>query len=177
MALLGWTLASLDNLRQGRFELAPAGFAHLGRGARLWLVLLLYGLLLVVIAAVIFVPGILLIVAAGGAAGGAAAAGILLTGVAALVFFVLSLLFALIQPLVYVQTDRGGVGGGLDLRAILHAVRTRFLQTMLAALVMYVGSLIGSLGAILCFVGLIFTVPYGYAVVAGVLYVYEQQRA
>ena len=168
--LLGWTLASLDNLRADRYELAPANFSHLGRGAALFFVLLVYGFLLVAVAAVVFVPGIILIVA------GDAAAGIVLTGISALVFFLLTLLYGLIQPAIYLQTASRGFGGGLDLGVVMATLRTGFVKTLLAALLMYVGSLIGSLGFGLCLVGAIFTVPYGYAVVAGVLRVYEQQQ-
>ncbi|HEX6548391.1 MAG TPA: DUF4013 domain-containing protein [Candidatus Dormibacteraeota bacterium] len=175
MNLLGWTLSSLDNLRADRYELADANFSHLGRGARLFLVQLVYAALLFLVAAVIFVPGIALLVSAGGSAGGAAAVGILLTSVSALVFFLLTLLYALVQPVIYLRTDRFGVGGGLDFGAIARTLGDGFVKTLLAALLMYVGGMIGGLGIIACFVGLVFTIPYGYAVVAGVLRVYEQQ--
>src|SRR5205807_9825887 len=49
IALLGWLLATVDNYRAGRRELAPAGF-HLERGIALWAVLLVYVI-------VLFIPG------------------------------------------------------------------------------------------------------------------------
>ena len=57
IALAGWLLGTLDNLREGRQELAPAGF-HLGRGAGLFFVFLIYGFVLAI-------PGIILGVAGG----------------------------------------------------------------------------------------------------------------
>jgi len=52
IALLGWLMVTVDNLRAGRQELAPAGF-HLGRGIALFGVELIYGIALFII------PGIL----------------------------------------------------------------------------------------------------------------------
>jgi hypothetical protein len=171
--LLGWTLASLDNLRAGRVELAPAGLSHVGRGGRLFLVLLLYGLVLAVVAAVFYVPGVALTIAdprSGGAVLGSA-----LTAIGGLVVFLLSLGFAWIQPILYLRADRGGMGAALDFSAVLADLQAQPFRTLLAALLMYVGSLIGAVGFLLCLVGAVFTVPYGYAMVAGVLRVYEQQ--
>ena len=173
MNLLGWTLASLDNLRDGRYELAPANFSHLGRGARLFLVQLVYGLLIGVVAAVFYIPG--LILTANGNSGGAAGLGVLLTAVGSLAIFIASLGYAFLQPVIYLRTDRGGVGAGLDFGAVLTAVQAQPLKTLLAALLIYVGSLLGSLGFLVCLVGALFTVPYGYAIVSAVLRVYEQQ--
>jgi hypothetical protein len=172
--LLGWTLASLDNLRAGRQELAPANFSHLGRGASLFVVMLVYGLVIVIVAALFYVPGLTL-VATTQANGGGAAAGLVLVSVGGLVIFLVSLGYAWLQPIIYLRTDRGGFGAGLDFAAVLAMLRADPLKTLLAALLMYVGGLIGSLGAVVCLVGLVFTIPYGYAIVAGVLRVYEQQ--
>ena len=174
MNLLGWTLASLDNLRAGRQELAPANFSHLSRGASLFVVLLVYGLGIGVVAAIFYVPGIILV--AGSQGGGAGAGvGVLLVSLGGLAIFVVSLAYAWLQPVIYLRTDGGGFGSGLDLGAVIAALRRQPLKTLLAALLMYVGGLIGSLGFVLCLVGLVFTIPYGYAIVAGVLRVYEQQ--
>jgi hypothetical protein len=176
MNLLGWTLASLDNLRAGRAELGAGNFSHIGRGAPLFVVVLLYGLLIGVIAAVFYVPGIALTVASQNG-GGSAAVGSLLTAFGGLVVFVASLGLAWIQPIVYLRTDRHGIGAGLDLPNVIGELRAQPMKTLLAALLMYVGSLIGGIGFFLCLVGAAFTVPFGYAIVAGVLRVYEQQAS
>lgn len=173
MNLLGWTLASLDNLRAGRYELGAGNFSHLGRGARLFLVLLIYGLMVGVVAAVFYGPGVALTVLNPNS--GVAALGGLLTGVGGLIVFVATLGLAWIQPIVYLRTDRAGIGAGLDLPGVVADLRAQPMKALLAALLLYVGSLIGGVGLFVCLVGAAFTVPYGYAIVAGVLRVYEQQ--
>jgi hypothetical protein len=178
MNLLGWTLNALDNLRGGRLELPPANFSHLGRGVNLFLVLLVYGVAIACVLAVVY-GGALAFDAAAASSNstGLAAVGALLFGLAGLVALVVTLAFGLVQPVLYLRTDRLGFGGGLDVRSIVATVRAHFVKVLLAALLMYVGGFIGSLGALLCFVGVIFTAPYGYAIMAGVLRVFEQQLA
>jgi hypothetical protein len=178
MNTLGWTLNALDNLRAGRQELPPGNFSHLGRGVNLFVVLFVYGVAIAIVAIALYASGIVL----SGVASNANNPG--LTPVAALIFFiagafvfVAGLGLALIQPLLFLQTDRRGVGGGLDFGAVVDTLRAHFVKVLLAALLMYVGSFIGGLGIFLCFVGVIFTAPYGYAIMAGVLRVFEQQLA
>ena len=57
MVLLGWMLAALDNLRAGRQELPEAGFSYIGRGLRLFVVQLVYGLVIGVLASVVLLIG------------------------------------------------------------------------------------------------------------------------
>src|SRR5258708_17778623 len=51
---LGWMLAIVDNYRSGRTDLPPAGFPYIGRGATLFLVVLVYALIIGTIFAVPF---------------------------------------------------------------------------------------------------------------------------
>src|ERR1700694_4469956 len=46
IAILGWTMALLDNYRRGQVELPPPGFQYLGRGVNLLVVFLVYSLLI-----------------------------------------------------------------------------------------------------------------------------------
>src|SRR5581483_10251686 len=85
MALFGWMLAALDNLRAGRQELPPAGFSFIGRGVNLFVVYLVYVLALVVVLGVLF--AIAIVVASASSNNGSGAAG----GVAIL-FFLLAYL-------------------------------------------------------------------------------------
>src|SRR3977135_1197102 len=57
IALAGWLLICLDNIRAGRQELAPAGF-HLGKGISLFGVVLIYAIVLAI-------PGIILAILGG----------------------------------------------------------------------------------------------------------------
>jgi len=49
--------------------------------------------------------------------------------------------------------------------------------TVIAALLIWVASIIGSLGVIVCCVGLLFTIPYSVAIQAGIVTWYEQAHA
>src|SRR5258708_31635978 len=51
---LGWMLSIVDNYRSGRTDLPPAGFQYIGRGATLFLVVLVYALIIGAIFAVPF---------------------------------------------------------------------------------------------------------------------------
>src|SRR6267378_1128290 len=55
---LGWMLATLDRLRAGEEKLAPVSLGYLGRGLRLFVVNLVYGLAIAFITAVIYVPAV-----------------------------------------------------------------------------------------------------------------------
>lgn len=147
MNLLGWTLRSLDNLRAERFELADANLSHIGRGARLFVVLLGCGL---VFAAVT------------GAMSALTVHALALAGVAGLVITLTGLAQAAVQPPIW-------------LRLAPSVAAARPVETAGAAALLWSGVLIGSLGVLVCGVGEVLTVPYGFAVIAGVLRVYELQ--
>ena len=57
---IGWMLATLDRLRAGEQTLAPANLSYIGRGLRVFVVNLLYGLAVVLVAAAIYVPALLI---------------------------------------------------------------------------------------------------------------------
>lgn len=169
--LLGWMLAALDNLRAGRPELPPAGFHYIGRGLNLFVVFLVYGLVLGVTFGILFGVG-LGITAGNDGQGNAIGVPLILLAYALLLLGVL--VWYLFTPAVIVATERGGIAGGLNLPRLIAMVGADVngaLQHGLFALVAY---LIGGLGAIACFIGQIFTAPYGYAVLAGVVHHYEQ---
>jgi Protein of unknown function (DUF4013) len=169
--LLGWMLAALDNLRAGRPELPPAGFQYIGRGLNLFVVFLVYGLVLGVTFGILFGVG-LGITAGNDGQGNAVGVPLILLAYALLLLGVL--VWYLFTPAVIVATERGGIAGGLNLPRLIAMVGADVngaLQHGLFALVAY---LIGGLGAIACFIGQIFTAPYGYAVLAGVVHHYEQ---
>jgi hypothetical protein len=107
MVLYGWYLAARDNLRAGWRVLPRAGFEHLERGARPWLVGLVYG--------ICTVPVYILL-------GGGLVVGIverLWVAVAAIVFLLVlywlgvALLFGFLSAAMFDVTDAGGIGAGL----------------------------------------------------------------
>ena len=171
MNLLGWMLTALDNLRGGRAELPPPGFHYIGRGVNLFVVTLIYGVLIGLTFGILFGVGLGISV---GTDGRASAIGVPLILLAYTLALLGALAWYLFLPAVIVATERAGISGGLNvpsLAAMIGADVNAALQHGLFALIAY---LIGGLGVILCFVGLIFTTPYGYAVLAGVVNHYEQ---
>jgi hypothetical protein len=160
IALAGWMVITIDNFRAGRKELAPAGF-HLERGLAIFLVYVIYSI-------VFAIPGGIL------SGSGAAADNNGLTGLGNLVGFVLHLLLYFLTPAIILFTYREGFNGGFNINGIWQMAMSNTSNSVLAALMMFVASLVGGVGVILCCVGLIFTVPYGIAVNAGVVTWYEK---
>jgi hypothetical protein len=177
IVLLGWTLTALDNLRAGRYELPEAGFSYIGRGFSLWVVELVYGLVLALIFLVVLLVGGGL-TAAGNSSGGSpalSALGGLIVGVGYLAALAIAVCLALLRPVIILRTDLGGIGGGLNVAEVIGDARRLLGPTLLAGLLTYVALLIAGAGIILCGIGIILTVAYGYSVVAGVVRYYEQQ--
>ena len=174
IAIFGWMYATLDNLRAGRSVLADAGFPQLARGARLFVVQLAYVAVSVVLVLLTLVPALL--VATGRSAGGALVAlPLVLLGQALMLAYQLAF-YVIFVPII-LAVDRGGVGAGLDLPALWRAIRPRLPDTLLAGLMTVVALLLGSLGVFLCVIGIIFTIPYGYAILAAVVHGYERDSA
>ena len=171
LVLVGWMLAALDNLRAGHPVLPDAGFSYIGRGLNLVVVYIAYGVALVLLFGVLFGAGIAI---AGNAQDGAALLGVVLILLSYAVVLVGGLGLSLVTPAIIVATERGGIGGGLDLRAVVRLVSADVEEALRAGLFALVASLIGALGAIACLVGQYFTTPYGYAVLAGVVHHYER---
>lgn len=176
ICLLGWMLAALDNLRAGRQELPPYGFQYLGRGINLFVVVLVYAIVLLVVLGVFFAVGFGLAAAGANANNGAAGALgtlVILLGYAVLLVGGLALYF--LFPPIVVQTERGGIGAGLNVPEILNVARRGGSISLLAGLMTILAYIIGSIGSVLCGIGVILTTAYGYAMLAAVVRVYEQQ--
>jgi Protein of unknown function (DUF4013) len=171
LVLVGWMLAALDNLRAGHPVLPDAGFSYIGRGVNLFVVYIVYGVALVLVFGVVFGAGIAI---AANTQGGAGALGVLLILLSYAIVLIAALGLSLMTPAVIVATERGGIGGGLNLPAVVRLVSADVEEALRAGLFALVASLIGGLGAIACLVGQYFTTPYGYAVLAGVVHYYER---
>jgi hypothetical protein len=160
IAAAGWMMMTIDNYRAGRRELPPAGF-HLSRGAGIFFVYLIYSIVLAI-------PGGLL----GGMGGGAHSPALASFG--NLIGLALRLFLAFLAPAVILFVYRGGFSAGFDLGGIWQMATSNTTNSVLAGLVILVAGILGGLGAILCLVGLLFTVPYSLAVTAGAVTWYEQ---
>ena len=160
IALVGWLVMLIDNYRAGRRELPPAGF-HLERGIVLFVVYFIYAI-------VFSIPGDLL-----GGTGASGSRG----GFASLVSFLLGLLLAFLAPAIILHTYRSGFSGGFDLSGIWQMATGNLNTSVIAGLVVFVAGIISWLGIIVCCVGLLFTFPYGAAIVAGVVTWYERAIA
>ena len=172
---IGWMLASLDRLRAGDEHLAPANFGYLGRGWRLFVVQLVYGLGVALIASVVYLPAVLIAVQEGkGEANGAVIALALALNLVSFGITTLGgLLYTFAIPAVVLATDAGGLGAGLNVRAIWRRCRLNLTHTLIAGLMLIAASFIGSLGLIVCVVGVFFTSAYALAIQAWIIRSYE----
>jgi len=179
LQLLGWMLAALDNLRQGWQVLPPADFRYATRGINLFAASLIWGL-----AAAVLIYGSMglavfamlsLTPSSSDGTGTAVFPFIflpLMFGVTAAFGLIIIALYVFIPPLI-VFTDRTGLGGAFNIAGFVHAIRTSPRESVAAAAIALVSYFISGLGSYLCYVGILFTIPYSLAILAGVLRWYE----
>jgi len=172
---IGWMLATLDRLRAGDEALAPANLSYIGRGFRLFVVNLVYGLAIVLVAAAIYVPALL--IASSQSQGSANPVLVSLAIVLSLLAFsiatlgTLALNFAL--PSIVLATDRDGIQGGLRVSAVLRRSRINVANTLIAGLMLIAAGFVGSLGIVLCGIGVLFTSAYALAMQAWIIRSFE----
>jgi hypothetical protein len=173
---IGWMLASLDRLRAGEERLAPANLNHLGRGIRLFAVQLVYLIGIIIIALVIFVTAIVLEVQQGNGSGNAAliAAAVFLNLLGISVVTVLSLGLTFVTPAIVLATDAGGVGAGLRVVEVIRRSRVNLNHTLIAGLMLIAASFVGSLGSIVCGIGVLVTTAYALAMQAWIIRSFEK---
>ena len=159
IATTGWLVLTIDNYRTGRRELPPYGF-HLERGIVLFIVYVVYVIVFGIPGGIIESAGV------NGNSGGLQALG-------NLVGFALSVLLAFLAPSIILHTYRSGFSGGFDVPGIWQMATANMTNTIIAGLLIWVATLIGGLGIVICCVGLIFTLPYSAAIVAGIVTWYE----
>lgn len=179
LQLAGWTLTALDNLRAGRQEVPPAAFRYATRGVWLFLAGLIYGLTI----AVVFYAGFFALVFGAGppsTASGSSAG----NTTQFLLFFVLTfgwfglfglvfLAISLLVPLIIEFTDRRGLPGAFNFPGFARAIRANPNESLAAAGLALGAYFISGTGTYLCYVGIIFTMPYSLSVLAGILRWYE----
>jgi len=180
LQLLGWMLTTIDNLRAGHQVLPPAGFRYATRGLYLFLASLIYILLFAVVFygtmfALVF--GFTGTIPHSGSGQGTVTPFPFLFfigmfgGMSAIL--ALSLALYLFVPLVILFTDRRGFSGAFDWVGFIRAIRISPRETVAAGALSLVAYLISSLGSYLCYVGLLFTIPYSLTIMAWVLRWYE----
>ncbi len=166
---IGWMLATLDRLRAGEETLAPANLSYIGRGLRVFLVNLLYGLAVVLVASAI--------IASSQSQGPANPALVSLAIALSLLAFsvatlgTLALNFAL--PAIVLATDRDGIPGGLHVSALLRRSRINVATTLIAGLMLIAAGFVGSLGIVVCGIGVIFTSAYALGMQAWIIRSFE----
>jgi len=159
IATFGWFMMIIDNYRAGRRELPAAGF-HLERGIAIFVVYLVW--------AIVFgLPGGII----QGVGQNNDNAG--LSSLGGLIGFVLSLLLAFLAPSIISATHSGGFAGGFNVAGIWQTATVNPTNSIIAGLLIWVASIISWAGIILCCVGLLFTIPYGVAIMAGVVAWFE----
>jgi uncharacterized protein DUF4013 len=77
-----------------------------------------------------------------------------------------SLLIGLLTPAIWAQYLEGGFSAAFDFRAVFRRAGMSPGLTVMVWLMAIVAEIIGGLGAILILVGLLFTLPYAFAVIA-----------
>jgi len=172
---IGWMLATLDRLRAGDEVLAPANLSYIGRGIRLFVVNLVYGLAILLIAGAVYVPALL--IAASQSQGSANPALVSVAIVLSLLAFsiatlgTLALNFAL--PSIVLATDGEGIAGGLRVLAVVRRSRINVSNTLIAGLMLIAAGFVGSLGILLCGIGVLFTSAYALAMQAWIIRSFE----
>ena len=174
---LGWMLATIDRLRAGDQRLPPANFDYLGRGAQLFVVYLAYYLALALVVAIFYVPAILILSFQGHHDGNAflVAFGLslLLLSISVVTLGALGLTFAM--PAIVLAVDRGGIEAGLQVGQIVTRLRASPINTLIAGLMLIAAGLVGQLGTVACFIGVVFTSAYALAMQAWIIRSYEEE--
>ena len=172
---LGWMLATLDRLRGGDETLAPGNMSYVGRGARLFVVQLVYSAGVGIVALVVYLPALLIMVAQGRGTGNAGliVLSLFLNVLAFGLTTVGSLALSFATPGIVLAVDTGGIGGGLAVRDVVRRCLEKPTNTLIAGLMLIAAGVITTLGAIVCLVGILFTAAYGLAVQAWVFRSFE----
>jgi hypothetical protein len=164
IAMTGWLMMAFENARAGKNELPPAGF-HLERGIAIFVVFLVYGI-------VLNIPSIVLSGIASATAQSvnqntaATVAGSGLFSLAGLLGFAGGLFLRFLIPSLIVNTYHGGFAGGFDLDKVWRTATLNVSNSVVAGLIIFVASIIGGLGLIVCCIGIIFTIPYENTITA-----------
>lgn len=173
---LGWMLTTVDRLRAGEERLPPANLDYIARGFQLFVVYLVYYVALALIALAFYLPAVVVLSAQGhGQANWAfVVAGLLLLAGAVGVVTLGGLALTFAMPAIVLAVDRGGISAGLHLGAVVERARASSINTLIAGLMLIAAGLVGQLGTIACFVGVVFTSAFALTVQAWIIRSYEE---
>jgi hypothetical protein len=169
IAAVGWLMLTFENLRDGRQELAPAGF-HLAKGIGLFGVLFIYGILL-------DIPAWILDLIGSGASSQHAYVGAPFTALGSFWSFAAQLFLYFLTPSLIILTSRHGFTGGLDIQRVWAMATGQMNNSIVGGLVIFVGFIVGFLGIIACCIGVFFTLIYATAIQAGVAAWFDRMQA
>ncbi len=165
--VMGYTLETTRNVMEGRPRPLPEWDdwgRYLARGAKLFLVLLIWALPIIIIAAPITGIGSALTNANSGAAN---AFGGLLVACGACLSVLYGLLILLLEPALYArlaETDQ--IGSGFDFARLWAITRDNLANVIIAILMIIVagiiGSIIGLAGIIALVIGVLVTFPFAF---------------
>lgn len=161
IAMTGWMMMAFENARAGKTELPPAGF-HLERGIGIFLVFFIYGLVLNIPAGILGVVGQIATYHANSPFN----PGSPLIALSYLWLFASGLFLRFLEPSLIVNTYHRGFAGGMDIPNVWRMATSNVSNSILAGLLIWVSSVIGTLGFFCC-IGFIFTVPYENSITAG----------
>jgi len=172
---LGWMLAALDRLRAGDETLPPAGLGYLGRGWRLFTVQLAYGIAIAIVTSIAYVPSVILFVHEGRGSANALAVstGVLLSLLTVSIATLGSLALNFAMPPIVLAVDRAGIRGGLSLTGVTREARRSLSNTLIAGLMLIAAGFVGSLGVVLCGIGVALTTAYSFAMQAWIIHSFE----
>ena len=173
---IGWMLAALDRLRAGEEKLPPANLGYLGRGFRLFLVALVYGVVIALVAGLVYLPAVLIFAHEGrGNANPAAVLGAVLLSLLSFSIATLgTLALNFAMPSIVIATDHGGIAGGLRFLEVVRSARASLGASLVAGLMLIAASFIGSVGVVACGVGVLFSTAYSLAMQAWIVHCFEQ---
>jgi hypothetical protein len=169
IAAAGWLVMTYENLREGRQELAPAGF-HLERGIGLFGVIVIYSI-------VLSIPAWILEGIGASVSNQNSILGTQLSGLGSLLSFVAELFIAFLSPSLIVLTALHGFSGGLDVQRVWWLATSRMNNSVIGGVVVFAANIIGALGLIACCIGVFFTLIYATAIQAGVAAWFERMSA
>lgn len=172
---IGWMLASMDRLRAGEEKLAPANLDYLGRGARVFVVELVYAIVVVAIGMLAYLPALAITVQQnnGHANASLIALAFLLTLAAFGLIALGSLAYTFMLPALILATDAHGIAAGLHVADVVKRCRANPMNTLIAGLMLIAASFVSSLGVIACGIGAVFTAAYALAMQAWIIRSFE----